>query len=219
VCRGGEGTTKIRSRTERYGGAGSERRCNGGKAADLVKRRGGGRHTPGMGGWGGKLPKRRPHTAARKIASRAACVGRQTARDPGFSDHLQLWGLAQVAWTDACCFARSSEPPDPSNGLCFRPKWTSMPPDPAFSWIPGPKKLDIQLKFPVGFGCILVTSSHRVWLCFPFLHAYLAAVGPRLVECAPNFGALVHNAPLSALLSAQCALSAPKAPVVALIND
>jgi len=27
-------------------------------------------------------------------------------------------------------------------------------------------------------GCILVTSSHRVWLCFPFLHAYLAVVGP-----------------------------------------
>ena len=34
--------------------------------------------------------------AARKIASRAACVGRQTARDPGFSDQLQLWGLAQA---------------------------------------------------------------------------------------------------------------------------
>jgi len=41
----------------------------------------------------------------------------------------------------------------------------------------------------------------------------------RLVECAPIFGALVHNAPLSALLSAQCALSAPKAPVTAPIND
>jgi len=41
----------------------------------------------------------------------------------------------------------------------------------------------------------------------------------RLVECAPIFGALVHNAPLSALLSAQCALSAPKAPFVAPIND
>ena len=101
----------------------------------------------------GKLPKRRrsgPHTAARKIASRAARVGRQTARDPGFSDQLQLLGLAQVAWNDACCLARSCEPLDQSNGFCFRPKWTSRPPDPTFSWIPGPKKLDIQQNFPVG---------------------------------------------------------------------
>jgi len=55
-----------------------------------------------------------------------------------------------VAWNDACCLDRSSEPPDQSNGLCFRPKWTSRPPDPAFSWIPGPKNLDIQQKLPVG---------------------------------------------------------------------
>jgi len=27
-------------------------------------------------------------------------------------------------------------------------------------------------------GCIFVTSSHRVWLCFLFLHTYLAVVGP-----------------------------------------
>ena len=27
-------------------------------------------------------------------------------------------------------------------------------------------------------GCILVTSSHRIWLCFPSLHADLAVVGP-----------------------------------------
>jgi len=40
----------------------------------------------------------------------------------------------------------------------------------------------------------------------------------RLVECAPIVGALVHNEPLSAFFSAQCALSAPKAPVVAPIN-
>jgi len=26
--------------------------------------------------------------------------------------------------------------------------------------------------------CILVTTSHRVWRCFPFLHAYVAVVGP-----------------------------------------
>jgi len=99
------------------------------------------------------MPKRRrsgPHTAARKIASRAARVGRQTARDPGCSDQLQLWGLAQVAWNDACCLARSCEPLDQSNGLYFRPKWTSRPPDPAFSGTPGPKKLDIQQVFPVG---------------------------------------------------------------------
>jgi len=102
---------------------------------------------------GGKLPKRwrsGPNTAARKIASRAARVGRQTARDPGFSDQLQLWGLAQVAWNDACCLARSCEPLDQSNGLCFRTKWTSRPLDPAFSGIPGPKQLDIQQTFPVG---------------------------------------------------------------------
>jgi len=111
-----------------------------------------------MGVWGGK---RRPHTAARKIASRAACVGRQTARDPGFSDQLQLWGLAQVAWTDACCLARSSEPPDQSNCLCFLPKWTSRPPDPAFSWIPGPKKLDIQQKFPVGVKSVDVRAAEE----------------------------------------------------------
>jgi len=52
-ARGEEGTTKIRSRTERYGGAGSVRRCSGAEAADLVKRRGGGRHTSRMGVWGG----------------------------------------------------------------------------------------------------------------------------------------------------------------------
>jgi len=67
-----------------------------------------------------------------------------------------------MAWNDACCLARSSEPPDQSNGLCFRPKWTSRPPDPACSWIPGSKKLDIQQKkldiqqmFPVGQAALL----------------------------------------------------------------
>ena len=61
-----------------------------------------------------------------------------------------------MAWNDACCFARSSEPPGQSNGLCFRPKWTSRPPDPAFSWISGPKKLDIQQNVPVG-----TSTAHR----------------------------------------------------------
>jgi len=72
-----------------------------------------------------------------------------------------LWGLAQVAWNDACCLARSCEPLDQSNGLCFRPKWTSRPPDPAFSGIPGPKKLDIQQTFPVGLAAV-PTQGRRV---------------------------------------------------------
>jgi len=61
-----------------------------------------------------------------------------------------------------------------------------------------------------------------VWDCPAFGATTVVSIlllPSRLVECAPIFGALVHNAPLSALLSAQCALSAPKAPVVAPIND
>jgi len=69
-ARGGEGTTKTRSRTERYGGAGSERRCKGAEAADLVKRRRGRAAHPRNGRLGrGKLPKRRrsgPHTLRRR---------------------------------------------------------------------------------------------------------------------------------------------------------
>jgi len=61
-------------------------------------------------------------------------------------------GAGSGGLNDACCLARSSEPLDQSKGICFRPKWTSRPPDPAFSWIPGPKKLDIQQVFPVGLS-------------------------------------------------------------------
>ncbi|OSX80136.1 LOW QUALITY PROTEIN: hypothetical protein BU14_0058s0047 [Porphyra umbilicalis] len=82
--------------------------------------------------------------------------GPPVVKDPGKKlDLMALW-LAHnaphftVTWNDACCLARSCEPLDQSNGLCFRPKWTSRPPDLAFSGIPGPKKLDIQQTFPRG---------------------------------------------------------------------
>jgi len=77
-----------------------------------------------------------------------ACVGRQTARDPGFSVQLQLWGLAQIARNDACCLARSSEQPDQSNGLCFRPKWTFCKATGSGFFVdPGAKKAGYPAKF------------------------------------------------------------------------